>query len=72
MSVSVVVPRGHGKGDYHEPVWLGHIVMRDSAGRRHRNGGTRFAVVKCNNTECPYEALVNAEVVAAQTKQVKR
>lgn len=73
----VVIKRDHQGGDipgYHEPVWLGHIVFRDSAGRPHQHGRTRFASVVCNNPGCKYEALVNAEVVvqAAATKRGRR
>lgn len=67
----VVVRHPHTGGDilgYHENVWLGEHVLRDRRGRRHRHGWARFARVICNNPGCQFEALVNAETVAAATR----
>lgn len=74
MTDGVILRRDHKGGDipdYHEPVWLGHQVWRDTAGRPHPHGRTRFAVVSCNNPGCQYEALVNAEVVVAAVAKSK-
>lgn len=72
MTDSIVIRSAHGGGeieDYHEPVWLGRQVFRDSRGRPHQHGRTRFAVVVCNNPGCKYEALVNAEAVVLGVKR---
>lgn len=66
----MVLRHDHGEGDipdYHEPIWLGDSVLRDRRGRPHRNGQTRWALVRCNNPGCPFEALVNAEIVVRAT-----
>lgn len=64
IAAKIVAEHKGGKiPDYHEPVWLGKSVYRDRLGRRHRHAWTRFAVVQCNNPECQFEALVNAEQI---------
>ncbi len=58
------VVRGHKGGtipDYHEPVWLGGSVQRDSLGRRNVHGYTRWLRIVCNNPDCEFEALINPE-----------
>lgn len=66
---NVLVRHAHDVGDYHEPVWLGRQVFRDSRGRPHQHGRTRFAVVVCNNVDCQYEVLVNVEALVAGVKK---
>lgn len=70
-AIATKIVTGHtetspGWNDYHQVVWLGESVYRDSIGRRNNHGYHRFAVVKCNNPECLFEALVNAEVIVEQ------
>lgn len=67
-SAGVVVRHEHEGGeipDYHQWVWMGDSVLRDKAGRPHRNGWRHFAVVRCNNPGCLGEVLVDAEEIAA-------
>ena len=63
---SIIVRHGHEGGDipvYHEPVWTGSSAIRDRKGRPHRNAGTTFAVIVCNNPGCAFEALLDVEGV---------
>ena len=46
--------------DYHEWVYLGDSVNRDALGRR--NGGYhRWMKVRCNNWDCPAEAMIHEQ-----------
>lgn len=52
---------------YHEMVLMGYrkpdVEYRDSLGRRHQHGYTRWHRAICNNPDCPGEALIQLDRV---------
>jgi hypothetical protein len=57
--------------DYHEWVHLGDSVNRDALGRRN-HGLHKWLKVRCNNWDCPAEALIHEQDVVDAALRVDR